>query len=174
MIDVYEDVLSTDILNDISSMFSDNKEKFTWTTNHLFWPQYLNKYQGTVLILNLTDELKNKIYNHLVGKNIMSKPLATSALLYQWLPGSSISWHDDSRVADQTWLGCTIYLNQTWDADWGGWFCWREIKGADTASMIGPKFNRAVLLRKNVEHHVTITSPIAPPRVTIQLFYRSE
>jgi Rps23 Pro-64 3,4-dihydroxylase Tpa1-like proline 4-hydroxylase len=174
MINVYEDALSDNILKDISDTFSDNKEKFTWTTNHLFWPSYLNKYQGTVLILKLNDALKEKIYSHIIDKGIISTPLETSALLYQWLPGSSISWHDDVRAADQTWLGCTIYLNRIWDADWGGWFAWRDNKNADTASMIGPKFNRAVSLRKNIEHHVTITSPLAPPRITVQLFYRVE
>lgn len=51
--------------------------------------------------------------------------IASSAyglMLYAWPHGSYIAWRRDSRHADAV----TIYLNETWDADWGGLFLYED------------------------------------------------
>ena len=172
-VDIYDGVLSKETLDNINSFFIDRKEKLEWTTNQLFWPKYLNTHQGTILIAMLDDSLKDTIYQELFNKNIISSPLEkTEGLFYQWLPGSSIAWHNDSRTNEEGWYGCTIYLTDRWDANWGGAYAWKDTRGADQGKFIEPKFNRVVVLRDNVEHHVTTTSVFAPPRTTLQLFYK--
>jgi hypothetical protein len=172
-VDVYDNVLSEKTLADINSFFIDKKEKIEWTTNHLFWPKYLNTHQGTILITMIRGNLKDTIYQELYDKDIIKDNIEiTEGLFYQWLPGSSIAWHNDARVNDPGWQGCTIYLTDHWDSNWGGAYAWKDTKGSDRGHFIEPKFNRAVVLRDNVEHHVTTTSVFALPRTTLQLFYK--
>ena len=66
-------------------------------------------------------------------------------------------------------MACTLYLNQNWDPNWGGFI---NIKTDEyNVSSIKPEYNNLVELQKNVFHSTTPTSLLADIRVTIQIFW---
>ena len=80
-----------------------------------------------------------------------------------WIKGSYIPWHDDGGHE----YGMTIYMNETWDRDWGGYFAYED---GDEIKCIKPEFNKLALIKAPVTHTVFVPSSAAPTRETIQIF----
>ena len=86
-----------------------------------------------------------------------------SATFYYWSLGSFINFHDDSIYK----ASATIYLNDKWKKDWGGFFMWQE--GKDFKAIL-PTKNRCVF--NEWESHAvtpTINRPEKFVRRTLQL-----
>ena len=82
---------------------------------------------------------------------------------YYWSSGSFINFHDDSGYK----ASATIYLNDKWDKNWGGFFMWQE--GKDFKAIL-PAKNRCVF--NEWESHAvtpTINRPEKFVRRTLQL-----
>jgi Rps23 Pro-64 3,4-dihydroxylase Tpa1-like proline 4-hydroxylase len=85
-------------------------------------------------------------------------------MIYFWTKLSYIPWHDDTQ-ADSA---LTIYLNDYWDQDWGGYFMFKlnnEIKA------IKPDRNLGVIQTGNVSHSVSTVNLDADLRITLQAFF---
>ena len=64
----------------------------------------------------------------------------------------------------------TVYLNDRWEAEWGGHFLYRLPDGA-IAEPVVPRFNRAVVNGSALKHCTTVVEVSAPePRFTLQVF----
>lgn len=133
-------------------------------SNFSCWPKELLRSSGVVLVYDFSKEMSDKIFEH---AKIIAPELSnfetTHAMYQRWMPGSYISWHSDF-----SWkMAVTIYLNETWDKNWGGYFAYEsgtEIK------CFKPEFNTASKIFLPMEHTVFSVTPDAPPRNAIQIF----
>lgn len=90
-------------------------------------------------------------------------------LLHAWTAGSYIPWHTDGRHRG----AATVYLNDRWDAEWGGHFLHKTPDGAVGAPLV-PKFNLGVSIGWTVPHCTTRVAPAAPePRYSLQVFRKT-
>ena len=135
------------------------------TSNHSSWNQKIIKDSARVEIFRLSDtEFKEQIINCYSNYFNIDTYTTTYVNYYKWLPGSFIPFHNDESSS----LASTIYLNESWDKDYGGLFLYeeeQEIKG------YVPQYNSAVINKNNVSHSTSIISPTAPKRETLQIFF---
>jgi hypothetical protein len=150
-----------------------------WFTNHDYFPKHLVSGLGVILVSMLPPPIDTEIKNYMIERGIFKRdPKFFSGLLYQGRPMSFTHWHRDDRVDFQPSLvrsGMSIYLNDIWEENWGGWFCWKKTEADTTGHMIIPKYNRAVILSDDVLHSTTCVSTAVPePRYSLQLFFERD
>ena len=125
-----------------------------------FWSNDIIKDSNPILIKHLTDEIQCKLIEEI--KYHLPEYTSIGCMWYGYMRGSYIPWHDDGSSA----FGATIYLNEFWDEDWGGYFAYKE----DNIRCIKPEFNKMVVIKTPVRHTVFNTTSVAPIRETIQIF----
>jgi len=137
-----------------------------WDTSFFCWPSDVRiGITGTVLVQPVSEELHEQIDKSLT-KHFSDGPKYINFHVYT--PNSGLSFHDDG---DYNSSG-TIYLNDEWDASWGGWFIWEDedtpTKGI--CKSILPVGNTLVIPDKQERHMVTPVSPVCEQfRVAIQI-----
>jgi hypothetical protein len=177
MISIIRDVLSEEFINQLLTWNEETKTGDVWASNQTKWIDVL-KYAtgGTIISRALPDEWKNPIYYELVNRNKLDYlPHSSSAILYMGFPTSCVNWHPDYADYD----AMSIYLNKEWDSNWGGWFAWTdEHKGSSefginpkSGEFYSPQYNTGVYSTEREWHCTTPTATVAPPRISIQLFF---
>lgn len=170
---IIEDVLSNKIIEKLHNIVSYQKHRFVWKTNLQAWnPIITDNSIGNVTILDI-NAVNNDFYKELheeVNKYCPVGYMIISILYYEWNPLSQINWHVDSLDYDR--YGFTIYLNSHWDRNWGGFLCCEESPNSDIYKMYIPRFNTGILIEPNVNHHVSLISPFAQSRRTIQVWMK--
>lgn len=162
MIQIKKDVLSLNLIKDIKQYIAETK---IHKSSYLDWDQSVVRQSAPVFIHDL-----NKTFNDVIIKEVLKKfnldnNVTMDINYFGWTKLSYIPWHDDSQVD----YGMTIYLNETWHPDWGGFFAYvdnNEIK------CIQPEYNKGILLTAPTKHCVFTTNLEAPIRETIQIFIR--
>ena len=135
----------------------------TYETNHSIWDESIIKDSHIVLIHKLNHKLPIfKMISDVANEKLNISP--TGINFYAWTPGSYIPWHDD----DHWKAGATIYLNNTWEKDWGG--CFLYVDENDEIRGHYPERNTGVTQRGGIYHHVTRLGNNVPYRYTIQLY----
>ena len=163
-VSVYDNIFTPTEMQYIFKTIFNSQNESKWSINKHFWEDGIqNKSIGTVNIFRIEGPLRAMI------EKILQKYLQTGEVFqyiqyYEWNQMSQINWHSDSRKK----AAITVYLNQEWDPNWGGFFCWQE--SAEKAHLIVPQFNSAVVVRGNPPHHVSLISPYAPVRKTLQIW----
>jgi len=137
--------------------------EMSFRTNH-FWEPGIVKDSNLVLIhiLTIDNGLHKKISDTIKQKCKIDT--LKDIQFYYWTPGSHIPWHNDGRHNG----GITIYLNKSWDEDWGGTFLY---KGCDSINGLYPKQNRCIMQCGGIPHSVVPTSKNSDVRLTIQIFF---
>lgn len=159
----HSNIFTVDQLNTIFRTIFSKENESKWSINKHFWEDGIqNKSLGVVSIFRIDGHLREMI-EKVLSKFL--KPGETFQFIqyYEWNQMSQINWHSDSGKK----AAITVYLNEEWDPNWGGFFCWQETSG--NAHLIVPKFNTAVIARDNPPHHVSLISPYAPIRKTLQI-----
>jgi hypothetical protein len=133
-------------------------------SNFSCWPKELLRSSGVVLVHDFPKEMSDKIFEHVkVFAPEISEFGFTHAMYQRWMPGSYIPWHSDF-----SWkLSITIYLNETWDKNWGGYFAYET---GDGIKCVKPEFNTVSKMVLPLEHLVFSVAPDAQPRNSIQIF----
>jgi hypothetical protein len=138
----------------------------TVRTNHRNWNGNVVSLSGPIYLIALPDLLTQQIKSCLVSVfdefNFAGlHPVATYTLGGRF---SFIPWHDDSNHV----FSVTVYLNDFWDRDWGGYFMYEKdgLLGA-----VAPEFNTAVGFICPLQHCTTMPSINAPLRESIQIFF---
>lgn len=168
MINKYENVFDNDfceeIYNDCLMTISDHS-KYVWKSNYS-WMSDVFKGSFPVQCRLMEDPLKTRILDALLEKGIIdTKNYVVSN--FAWTRLSYIPWHNDGIYDGGA---VTIYLNPTWDENWGGMFMYKE-NNSDEIYGLMPKFNTAVKVLNYTLHSVSHISPMAAcPRYTLQLF----
>ena len=172
MLKIYDNFFDSTFLSYIENLIAETKKEYNWNVNHFVFPEHIRHNPGTVLSNVLAEKDKTIIINELLSKKFFSTPPSLFEAYFQiGLPNSSIDWHQDNIVREKPIdrIGLTVYLNREWEDHWGGFFMYED---NDKLSAIRPKFNCAVC-QTSLKHCTTIISPIAEPRLTLQLFFDS-
>ena len=85
-------------------------------------------------------------------------------MIYYWTRFSYIPWH-----ADQGYDGAlTVYLNEEWHPDWGGYFLYEDNKQEIRAIL--PKRNFGLLQQGGIRHSTSPVNFDGGMRISIQVF----
>ena len=89
--------------------------------------------------------------------------------LHIWPSGSQINWHHDADDSYER-LSSTIYINEAWNWNWGGFFIYDDPDLGQ--GWIYPHPNSMVWFKPPVWHSTSmITLAAEHPRLSIQLFF---
>ena len=163
-IKIIKDVFTQQEIYTLYKEISNPVNESKWSINKHFWEDGIqNKSLGVVSILRLEGPVRAMIENNL--KQYLEPGEQFQYIqYYEWNQMSQINWHSDSGKK----AAITVYLNEEWHPNWGGFFCWQD-PSAD-GHLIVPKFNTGVVVRGNPPHHVSLISPLAPIRKTLQIW----
>jgi hypothetical protein len=168
-INVVENFLEPHIAQEILSKYEDSKSKPVFQINEFArWdPRLHYGNYGPVYMMSLSEyddyfvEKFNRIHPHFVNSTI------GTTFLQVWTNGSGINWHTD--MEDR--MAATIYLNNSWDLNWGGLLLFQGENGMNSG-WINPHYNRCVWFKSPLWHSVSLISrAAAEPRISIQLFF---
>jgi Rps23 Pro-64 3,4-dihydroxylase Tpa1-like proline 4-hydroxylase len=162
---VYNEFLSNDLFDEVQ-IFAENtiksSEPYLGRTN-LCWQDEIRNQSTPVIIRDIIKD--TPIYNKLKSEIDTKTGFKVERLmLYFWTKLSYIPWHNDSHANS----ALTIYLNDYWDQDWGGYFMFKlnnEIKA------IKPERNLGVIQTGHVSHSVSTVNLDADLRITVQSFF---
>jgi Rps23 Pro-64 3,4-dihydroxylase Tpa1-like proline 4-hydroxylase len=133
-------------------------------TNY-WWNEKIIKDSFPVLVHSIASEselyhkLKSEIENK-TGYYINSNEL----MFYYWTRYSYIPWHDDPHCD----AALTIYLNEEWEPDFGGYYIYEDEENDLRA--VTPKPNLALLQKGGMRHTTTPVNFVGFMRITIQVF----
>jgi len=164
MLNFYSNILQKETIRTVFHEIFSKKNERTWRTSKHTWTPYLTENSvGTILIhdLDLSSDAGKGIIND-ISKYMKENEEITSITYTEWQQLSLVNWHNDGDRA----FGMTIYLNEVWEWSWGGFFCWQD--GPDTKLAL-PVFNNGLMVREGHSHFVSMTSPLAPIRRTLQI-----
>lgn len=135
-------------------------------TNLTSWPSSVVGSSGTILVFDIENdsELFAKLKTALlpmVGQEFESKEWIFTYAVGSYL--SFIPWHGD----DKHLRSMTIYLNEVWDKNWGGYFLYESEDGIRAEL---PTFNKGILFTPPLQHSTTMPTLNAPLRLSLQLF----
>jgi len=159
-----DNILPVNLILRIKNYILDKKQ--SETTNYSYWDQSIVKGSARVDIFFLNNtSFKEQVINCYADHVDLKKYSLTYVSYYKWLPGSFIPFHTDNIYN----LASTIYLNESWNIDYGGLFLYEKNK--DIKGYV-PKYNSAVINNNNIPHGTSIISPTAPERETLQIFFK--
>ena len=123
--------------------------------SYMDWGSEVIRDSNPVLIKDFSENLSNRVINEL--KIHLPEHTEIKCMWYGWIRGSYIPWHSDNNVK----FGATLYLNEYWDDDWGGYFAYKE---TNDIKCIKPEFNKLIIIKPPVDHTVFNTTISAPIR----------
>jgi Rps23 Pro-64 3,4-dihydroxylase Tpa1-like proline 4-hydroxylase len=163
MLIIKTDVFSSDLISSIRA-FSNTQD--TVRTNHRNWSSDVVGMSGPIYLVDLSEELIFRIFTQLVKSfpefnfsDLRAKATHTFGGRFSFIP-----WHTDENHI----LSVTIYLNEVWDRDWGGFFLYEN---KDGLGAILPRFNTAVGFKCPMTHCTVMPTINAPLRESIQVFF---
>jgi hypothetical protein len=130
--------------------------------SYMSWGSNIIHDSNPVLIKDLNDQISSKLIEE-IKHHLPAHDSISGCMWYGWIRGSYIPWHCDGHFK----FGATIYLNEYWNSDWGGYFAYEdglEIK------CVKPEFNKMAIIIPPIQHTVFNTTSDAPIRETIQIF----
>ena len=168
---IHEDVLSPELLEICLQELKLYQESRVWGISTCIWAEELQEgVVGNVSMRFLSEETSILVNEAL--KKYFPQTGHHYEMIYQyyiWNKMSGISNHDDGSYN----FGGTLYLNKTWDANWGGLYVWKDKHEEKEYKLnaICPKQNMLVVNDEREVHSVTsISSSIPYPRITIQIW----
>ena len=118
-------------------------------TSYGAWNDDIVQYSSPVLIFDIPEEYTTNLRKYPELSDM------SGFMLYFWPNGSYIPWHDDNH-AEKTG---TIYLNDVWERNWGGYLCWED-------GYLIPTYN-TMALQKGDWH---CTTPVTKPLYQIEAY----
>ena len=147
------------------------KSKFKercWASSLVTWqPQLKQGISGSCMVANVSDELGELIHEEI--RPYLPEHEMIRCNFHLWQPLSGIAEHNDGHRN----FGATIYLNEEWPPNAGGWFIWEdeETKQSGIYKSIVPTRNMMVLNDNHEKHWVTSIAATPPDnRCSIQIW----
>jgi Rps23 Pro-64 3,4-dihydroxylase Tpa1-like proline 4-hydroxylase len=120
---------------------------------------------GPVYVLRL-NEWFEYFSNKFSQIPIFTQYKLNACFMHIWQRGSGIRWHEDGNGSR---IGATVYMNKTWDANYGGLFLYQN---DNVNSWYLPEHNDCVWFQSPMWHSVSLLAADAPePRLSVQLFF---
>lgn len=160
----FSDDTYLEIKNHIDNLIKNKSNSFTTS---LFWESGLKNTSALIARYDFEKEdiqIFNKIKKEIEKKIPYN---VTSGVVHVFPNLSYITWHSDPHCK----AALTIYLNETWDDDWGGYLMYEE--NGDIKA-IKPEKNIAILQKTPVNHCVTTVNIGAKYRISLQFFLNDE
>jgi len=161
---IIQNVLSEDLFSRCKKEVNQKLSKNEWTSSVIIWEPGLRQgISGSTIAAMTSEDVHNDIVKE-ISPHVPECDIVTQ--YYVWQPHSGIAMHDDSGRR----FGATIYLNETWHPNSGGWFIWED-KDTREWKTILPTKNTMVLNSNKEKHLVTSVAPDGfAIRVTIQIW----
>jgi hypothetical protein len=166
-VSVVNNVLSTSLIEKIHEHVVDKSAQYALRPNYVAWDTRLTEGSTPVMTMDIhefREDLHESIAKAVPEVENMDL-FIPFPMFYSMPPLSHIGWHED-----YTPINVSIYLNDFWNRSWGGLFVYENEKLELRA--IQPEFNKAVIIKNNINHCVSMIPPHAPVhRFSIQLFF---
>ncbi len=161
---IIKNALSEDLFSRCKKEVNKKLSKNEWSSSVIIWEPGLRQgISGSTIAAMTSEEIHNDIVKE-ISPHVPECDIITQ--YYVWQPHSGIAMHDDSGRR----FGATIYLNETWHPNSGGWFIWED-KDTREWNTVLPTKNMMVLNSSKEKHLVTSVAPDGfAIRVTIQIW----
>jgi len=161
---IIKNALSEDLFSRCKKEVNKKLSENEWASSVIIWEPGLRQgISGSTIAAMTSEEIHNDIVKE-ISPHVPECEIVTQ--YYVWQPHSGIAMHDDSGRR----FGATIYLNETWHPNSGGWFIWED-KDTREWNTILPTKNTMVLNTSKEKHLVTSVAPDGfAIRVTIQIW----
>jgi len=116
---LHTNVLTTETISLFEKELTTKLSSKCWAVSSFAWPKNITiGIQGSCVSSDLSKDLENKIIDDI--KELLPPYKELVIQCYIWDKNSGISKHDDYNFK----FGATIYMNKTWDMNYGGIFLW--------------------------------------------------
>ena len=157
-----EDAITNDLYQKCTNELNEKRYHNCWKSSSVTWDSGIKQgIVGSCIITDVSDIIQNLLAAEL--KSILPDHDKLVFQYYIWQPQSGISWHTDEE-SDRL-FGATLYLNEDWHPDFGGWFIWKE---NNTYHTILPK-KKFLIINNKYQHHC-VTPVSTGFRCTIQIW----
>lgn len=155
--ELYRELIETarHLLTQNSDTFYTNR---CWNRNIVkdSFPVLIHKiYKDSELFAKVREQIEKKTKLVVNDHDIM---------IYYWTRFSYIPWHEDENYGG----ALTVYLNEEWHPDWGGYFMYEDNKQEIRAIL--PKRNFGLLQQGGIRHSTTPVNSDGGMRISIQVF----
>jgi hypothetical protein len=171
MINQVPNFLDQDMLLALRKKFEDAHGQGVFEINHMGrWGKGLEVGSySPVLVLKLDEYADYFINRYKTVDPIFADFNNVVCFMHVWLPGSQINWHHDSDDSYNR-LSSTIYINEAWNWNWGGFFIYDDQHLGQ--GWVYPHPNHMVWFQPPVWHSTSMVTLAAEfPRLSIQLFF---
>jgi hypothetical protein len=163
MVEVFNNTLSENLIKEVKDHI---RSLEVHRSNYTSWNSNIINNSSPVLVFDIENTLKTKILNELKSIINANDYSTIGVMYYYWTKFSYIPWHEDDASGKSA---ITIYMNEYWDANWGGYFAYET---NNKIECIKPAYNTAVKIETPLRHTVFNVSIDAPIRETIQIFIK--
>ncbi len=166
-LDLFSNFFSIDLLDEIQTFIyktSKTTQPYLGRTN-MCWNDGIVGHSAPVIIIDLpNDDKLNVKIKHEITHKLNKEP--SHIMFYIWTRLSYIPWHNDAHANG----ALTVYLNEYWDDNWGGYFMYQNNQGQIAA--LKPETNLGVLQTGELKHCVSTININAENRITLQTFFK--
>ena len=164
----YDSFFTDDLYKEITEYIkSIIKDKSTLFNTSLAWQDSLKGNSGLIARYEFGKNDMEILRKIKIESQKKIPYIISNVVLHLMPPLSYITWHDDSHVT----AALTIYLNEIWDYDWGGYLMYKE---NNKIQAIKPEKNLGLLQITPVNHCVSTVNIGADYRISLQFFLTDE
>jgi len=171
MIHIVPDFLDKETFDNINAKYESSRGKPVFEINNMGrWGKGLDSGSyAPVFVLPLEEYKEYFLEKYKTVDPVFADYNNLNCFLHIWPPGSQINFHHDASETVER-LSSTIYINETWNWNWGGFFICDD---PDVGQRwVYPMRNYMVWFKPPVWHATTMVTPLAEhPRLSIQLFF---
>jgi len=167
----FENFLSEELFIELKNYIQFAKEDdqlgmHAFTTSSTTWQ--MDNLQSSVPVVRFILTYHNKELHKKITKELKEKMgvYGDFIVIHLWPPLSYLPWHHDNYVTN----AITLFLNDEWKDDWGGYFMYEDLDDNKTIKCLKPKRKLAVLQGKGLNHSVSTINIGADWRLTMQIF----
>lgn len=171
MINRVSNWLEPDVLDSLRKKYQESQGHAVFEVNNMGrWGKGLEAGSyAPVLILQLPEYRDYLLNKYQTAFPEFEEYSNLTCFMHIWLPGSQIQWHHDASENNPR-LSSTIYINESWNWNWGGLFVYDH----DTLGQgwVYPHPNSMVWFKPPMWHATTMVNNNAEfPRLSIQCFF---
>lgn len=171
MINRHPNFLDDHVLQGLRKKFHDSKGKAVFEVNNMGrWGAGLEYGSyAPVLILEIPEYRQYLIDKYCTMFPIFQEYTNLTCFVHVWLPGTQINWHHDQSETFPR-LSSTIYLNESWNWNWGGLFLYDHPQLGRGWEFPHP--NYMIWFEPPLWHSTSmVTMAAEQPRLSLQCFF---